>query len=146
MVKNIPSDTPSLWRHLAAIGYDWLLVTALLVLAAALIVIPLGLLGIDVDRIRQHTAFRSYLFLVIPMVFFCGFWMYGGQTLGMRTWKIKVVRFDGMPLRFQDALLRFISAILSVAMLGMGFWWCLVDAQHLTWHDRFSATRLVLDY
>jgi uncharacterized RDD family membrane protein YckC len=72
------------------------------------------------------------------------FWTRGGQTLGMRAWRLKVLRDDGQPLTIQDALLRYVAAILSWAALGLGFLWILVDSDGLAWHDRISKTRLVI--
>lgn len=135
---------PALWRRLAAIFYDSLLLAAILVLAAALVVIPLGLgLGIEAEALRHQWGFRLYL-CAVPMIFFCGFWMHGGQTLGMRAWKIQVVRTDGNPLTLPVALLRLATALLSWIVLGGGFLWSLVDRDGLAWHDRLSGTRLIM--
>jgi uncharacterized RDD family membrane protein YckC len=137
--------TPALWRRLAAILYDLFLLTALLVLAAAFVVLPLGLgFGIEVDTLRHHPLFRLYLFGLVPAVFFCGFWTRGGQTLGMRAWRIRVVNAEGNPLTLGAALLRLSTSLLSWAILGGGFLWSLVDKEGLAWHDRLSDTRLVM--
>ena len=138
------AQTPSLLRRLAAIFYDCLLLAALLMLASALVVIPLGAgLEVESQTISQHPLYRLYLILVI-VGFFCGFWIRGGQTLGMRAWRLMVVRDDGTPLTLGDALKRFAAALLSWAALSIGFLWSLFDAEKLTWHDRLSGTRLVM--
>jgi uncharacterized RDD family membrane protein YckC len=134
--------TPGLFRRLAIIGYDSLLLAALFTLAAALVVLPAGLL-FDTQIPDGHPLFRAYL-VAVSLVFFCGFWMHGGQTLGMRAWRVRLVRKDGLPITLRDALLRYFAAILSWVPLGLGFWWILVDPQRLAWHDRLSGTRLVL--
>ena len=138
------AQAPGLLRRLTAILYDFLLLAALLMLASALVVIPLGA-GMEVDSrtISQNPFYRIYLILVI-VGFFCGFWLRGGQTLGMRAWRIMVVRNDGSPLTLSDALKRFSAALLSWAALGIGFLWSLFDEEKLTWHDRLSGTRLVM--
>jgi uncharacterized RDD family membrane protein YckC len=136
---------PALWRRLAAILYDSLLLLALMMLAAALVVIPLGAgLGIGVDTLRHHPLFRLYVLVLVPALFFCGFWMGGGQTLGMRAWRIRLLRADGTPVTLGAALLRLAAALLSWGVLGFGFIWCLVDHEGLAWHDRLSGTRLVM--
>jgi uncharacterized RDD family membrane protein YckC len=93
--------------------------------------------------IAAHPLFRCYLLGVI-VGFFCWFWLRGGQTLGMRAWRVMLVRDDGAPLTLRDALLRQAAALLSWASLGVGFAWSLFDAQRLTWHDKLTATRLVM--
>jgi uncharacterized RDD family membrane protein YckC len=136
--------TPALPRRLAAILYDSVLVFALLILAFALLVIPLGMwLDIDAGQIARNPLARLYLAAVIAG-FFCWFWLRGGETLGMRTWRIKLVRDDGRPLTLKDCLLRQGAALLSWAALGLGFAWSLFDPDRLTWHDRLTGTRLVM--
>ena len=122
--------------------HDSLLLVAIFTLAAALVVLPAGLL-FDARVPDGHPLFRAYL-VAISLGFFCGFWMRGGQTLGMRAWRVKLVRKDGLPISLRDALLRYFAALLSWAPLGAGFLWILVDPQRLAWHDRLSGTRLVM--
>jgi uncharacterized RDD family membrane protein YckC len=138
------AETPALPRRLAAIFYDSVLVFALLVLAFALLVVPLGVVfGVDAGDIARHPLGRLYLASVIAG-FFCGFWLRGGETLGMRSWRVRLVRDNGRPLTLGVCLLRLAAAALSWAALGLGFLWSLVDPERLTWHDRLSGTRLVL--
>lgn len=53
-----------------------------------------------------RTLYQFYL-LAICFLFYGGFWVRGGQTLGMRTWRIKLVRQDGGPITWTIALKRF---------------------------------------
>ena len=141
VVDPLAEPAPRLWRRLAAIVYDALVLTAVLMLATALVVVPAGLLlGIEVPG--SSPWFRAYL-LLVSACFFSWFWVRGGQTVGMRAWHIRVVRADGTPLRPRDALLRFLAAIFSWACLGLGFLWVLVDKEALAWHDRLSGSRLI---
>jgi len=87
--------------------------------------------------------FRMYL-LGLACLFFCWFWTHGGQTLGMRAWRVKLICADGAPVSWRKALLRFAGACLSLAVLGIGFAWAAVDRDRLAWHDRLSGTRPVL--
>jgi uncharacterized RDD family membrane protein YckC len=138
------AETPRLLRRLAAISYDALLLGALLILADALVVVPLGLVwDVPAREVAVHPLFRLYLLGVI-LGFFCGFWLRGGQTLGMRAWRMRLIRADGGPLRPRDTFVRLAAATLSWAAAGLGFLWSLLDPQRLTWHDRLSKTRLVL--
>jgi len=152
MPSNDPTDpkqwlAPSLMRRLAAIFYDAILVAALLLMAITLVVIPLDLIvgweNVDKESLRINPLYLTYLFCVMAG-FHILFWMRGGQTLGMRAWRLRVVRNDGDALTFRDALLRYLSAIVSLAALGLGFLWVLIDRDNLAWHDRISRTRLVM--
>jgi uncharacterized RDD family membrane protein YckC len=133
---------PSFLRRMAALLYDALLLAAILFVAAALatFVIQLGM-GVEFDP--TNLFYRLYL-LAVSFGFFAWFWIRGGQTLGMRAWRLKVLRNDGQPLTLRDALLRYLAAMLSWAACGLGFLWILVDKENLAWHDRLSGTRLVL--
>ena len=132
-------NPPGLLRRLAAIFYDLLLLFALLAVATTVITLPFGM----PDTGTRLLAFQWFLFEIIPLLFFTGFWWRGGQTLGMRAWRLKVVRMDGSPLRWVDALKRHLAALLSCLSLGLGFLWVLVDHDRLAWHDRLSGTRLI---
>lgn len=134
--------TPGLLRRLAAMVYDALALFGVLVVAAAIPVIPLGVsAGYRIPS--DSLLFRLYLLAVI-LGYFAWPWTKGGQTLGMRAWRIRVLRADGGELRWRDALLRLAGACLSWAALGLGFIWVLVDREGLAWHDRLSGTRLVM--
>jgi uncharacterized RDD family membrane protein YckC len=121
-------------------AYDTLLLFALLMMLSYPYV---WLTGGARPGLFVKTLYQLYL-LAICFLFYSGFWVRGGQTLGMRTWRIKLVRQDGGPVTWTDALKRFVSALLSLLCLGLGFLWVLYDRDKLAWHDRWSGTRLVL--
>ncbi|MFV1993160.1 MAG: RDD family protein, partial [Acidiferrobacterales bacterium] len=91
----------------------------------------------------EQLAFRVLL-LVIAYLFFCWFWTHGGQTLGMRAWKIRLLNLDNGPVTWLAATGRFCLAILSWLLLGLGYFSMLWDPDGLSWHDRLSSTHLVL--
>lgn len=144
-----PGQPAPLWRRLGAIAYDAFLLAGLLVLASALVTVPLGLaLGREAaDALFRSAAFRApfFAYCVATVAAFHGwFWTHGGQTLGMRAWRIRVLRQDGSALRARDAARRWLAAALSWLPCGLGFLWSLVDRERLAWHDRLSGTRLVV--
>ena len=125
-------------RRLAAMFYDTLLLLSVLLVAVALV------LMFSRGAFTYHNPFfRTFIFL-LSFAFYTWFWLHGGQTLGMRTWRIRLQRIDGGPITLRQALLRFILAAPSIALCGLGFFWMLVDKQKLTLYDRFSQSRIVL--
>jgi uncharacterized RDD family membrane protein YckC len=130
---------PSFFRRLAAIFYDLLLLVAILAVAVSLITLPFGM-----PSGAGLVALQLFLFEILPLLFFTGFWSRGGQTLGMRAWRLQLVRADGSAVNWPDAFKRHLAALLSLLVFGLGFLWMLVDRDKLTWHDRLSNTRLVL--
>lgn len=81
--------------------------------------------------------------LIVTAAYFAVSWTRVGQTIGMRAWKLKLVRGDGSLLDWRTALLRFVLASLSLALLGCGFWYAWFDAGRRTWHDRVCGTRML---
>lgn len=133
---------PGLTRRLAAIAYDLVLLAGLLLLAAALVVVPWIELT-QTDFPRGAWWFRLYLLGVIG-TYFGYFWMRGGQTLGMSAWRLRLLRDDGEPVRPADVLRRLLWASVALVPAGAGLLWILLDRDGLAWHDRLSRTRLVL--
>lgn len=115
----------SLFKRLAAIFYDSFLVFALWMMATALLLPFTG--G---HRIPPGTLVYQVYLLVIAYLYFDYFWRHGGQTLGMKAWRI---RCQGAVTHGQTAL-RFLGGLLSLITLGLGF--------VLNWPDKFSGTRL----
>lgn len=82
-------------------------------------------------------GFSAYL-LGIAFLFFGWFWTHGGQTLGMRAWKIRLCSKDGGPVGWKQAGLRF-----SAALFGLGLFPVWRDADKRCWHDRIAGTRML---
>ena len=130
-------EKAGLFRRLIAMFYDALLLLSVLLFATVLAML------LTRGTLHHHNPFfRSYLFM-IWFAFFAWFWTHGGQTLGMRAWKLRVQRLDGRPITLWQALLRFLLAIPSLVLGGLGFLWLLVDRDRMTLYDRFSESIVV---
>jgi uncharacterized RDD family membrane protein YckC len=137
---------PGFFRRLAALFYDLVLLFGVLTIATTAVVIPYDLLtGVPFphDESYHRLGLRLYLVAVICL-FFLFFWVRGGQTLGMRSWRLRLVREDGAGLRTRDALVRLAWAALCLAPAGAGLLWMLLDRDRLTCYDRLSHTRPVM--
>jgi uncharacterized RDD family membrane protein YckC len=128
-----------LWRRLMAAFYDGLLLLAVWFVAAV----------VD-EGVREWFTlpyspqlYRGYLFL-IGLAFFGWFWTHGGQTLGMRAWRLQVRRTDGAPLHWPAACARYACAWIAWLPLGLGVLWSAVDSERKAVHDRLSGTEVVL--
>lgn len=128
-----------LFRRLAAMLYDALLVVALLFLAT----IPfIAVRGGEPVEAGENLVYRLVLIGVV-YAFFVGFWSRSGRTLGMQSWGLQLETPEGQVPSATTASLRFVAALLSLLPLGLGFFWQLWDKDGLTWHDRISKTRVV---
>lgn len=126
-------------RRLAAAFYDALLVIALLIFATALLLPITHGQAIEV----ANGYYRLYL-LLIAFCYYAWCWTHGGQTVGMRAWRVRVCKPSGESIGLDQALIRFLAAPLSLAALGLGFAWSLFDRRGRTWHDLLSASILVV--
>ena len=129
-------------RRLAAMLYDTVLVCALVVVAFAALYLPLAI-GFGITETKNQPLWFIYMLLIV-MGFYVWFWTHGGQTLGMRAWRIRLFSKDGGGVSYGQAAIRFLVAILSLGALGLGFIWSLFDEKKRTWHDIASGTQMVL--
>ncbi|HEX6998547.1 MAG TPA: RDD family protein [Gammaproteobacteria bacterium] len=126
-------------RRLAAFVYDALLIAALLFAFTLALVLARG--G---RAIPPGTWWFGASLLALKALFFCWFWSRGGQTLGMRAWRLRLERRGGGPVTFARAAARYAAAWVSALAAGCGFWWSLLDRERRCWHDAVCGTRVVL--
>ena len=103
-------------------------------LDAILVAIAVNLL----DLTRQDGWFP-----VLLLAYHVAFWAWRGTTLGGIIVGLRVVRVQGNELRFVDALVRGLTAIFSIAALGIGCLWMLHDPEKQMWHDKIAGTLVV---
>jgi uncharacterized RDD family membrane protein YckC len=133
----MPAALP--WRLLAML-YDAIpmLPLAMLVSAAFLALHR----GTPVTGGAWALAQAATLWLAIGAYFVLS-WRRGGQTMGMRPWRLRVLTVAGEVAGARALWIRYAVATLSLAAVGAGFLWSLVDAERRTWHDLASGTVLV---
>jgi uncharacterized RDD family membrane protein YckC len=138
-----------LWRRLAAMAYDSILILAIWMVVAFIV---LSLFGIDnartldgevvtLDPLYKNVLFAAMLFSA--WAFFAWFWTHSGQTLGMQAWRIRVENTDGSRIRLGQTVIRFVMAIVSFLVLGLGYFCMLFNASRETLHDRASGSVIV---
>ncbi|MED5388759.1 MAG: RDD family protein [Pseudomonadota bacterium] len=139
-----------LLKRLMALVYDGFLVMALWFVSAGIFVLVYPHTGLPEESINGVTrADPAYLrgillplLLVETWLFYAWFWMRGGQTLGMRAWRLQVQDYRGGPVKLWQTVARFLGACVSWALFGAGYLVVLI-APHQTLHDRLSATATV---
>jgi len=130
----------SIARRALALGYELMLVSTLLI-AGAVILVPLTR---GFDPLLARPLLQCALF-ALASVYFIWQWLHGGQTLAMKTWRIRVVAVGNAPLDLRRAILRFALAAASTLLFGLGFAWALIDRDRQFLHDRLAGTRIVRD-
>jgi len=134
------SQQPGFFRYLAIIAYDALLLIALLFLATALL-LPLN----HGEAFNSSQYFFPLYIICISFIYYGWFWTHGGQTLGMKTWKVRIKTFNNQKITWTLACKRFFLACLSWGALGLGILWVLIDKKHQSWHDKLSKTALFFE-
>ncbi len=134
-----PPSTAGVWRRFAAGFYDLLLLAAVWMLITLIFIVLRG--G---EAISPGSLPYQALLLVVAAAFYISSWLRGGQTLGMRAWRILLEKSSGAAIDLRTGLLRFASGLLTIASCGVGLVWLWIDRDGLTWHDRLAGTRVIV--
>ncbi|HET6395432.1 MAG TPA: RDD family protein [Pseudoxanthomonas sp.] len=134
------------WR-LLALFYDlWPAVALWFLTAVPFVLLDVAISGDARHNIAPFSLMGWLLWLAcwaVTGLYATASWRRGGQTLGMRPWRIRVAAADGgVPAR-RALWARYAVGTLSLLAGGLGFWWAWLDRDRLAWHDRASGTRLV---
>jgi uncharacterized RDD family membrane protein YckC len=159
-MSNNPSAHPTIKRRLISMVYETLLGFAVLFLPFLLFEVAAGGSHTPlVEHMRQALAF------LVLGAYFIHQWMRDGQTLAMKTWRMKLVGADGGNVTPRVAAVRYLLSwmwilpalvialafglhrwqALSAILIGIAAWsltaWLDKDRQFL--HDKLAGTRLV---
>ena len=130
--------TAHLGRRFGAICYEMLLLAAILFAA--------GWVFLAIERLLPaalaRPLFQLYL-LAVCAVYFIYCWTHSGQTLPMKTWRIRLVTREGKAVSIGRAGLRYVVALAGIVLAGGGFWWALIDRDGQFLHDRLAGTRII---
>jgi len=145
------------FRRLAAMVYDALIAVAVGMLAAlVLIAILTGLLENGVlskqgyehvnDLIQSSIMYKSLIQVWVALWiagFFLWFWKHGGQTLGMRAWRLRLFNLhanNNQPIGYARLILRLIASF-----AGLGTLLVLLDVKgKLALQDRVAGTQMLV--
>jgi len=168
-------------KRLAALTYDLMLYAAAFIAVGAIVtafvpqigyIVPaadlLPTLGTTITlaykfgvSINSNPFYQFAIWVVFPILFFGWFWTRGGQTLSMRSWKIRIERLDGKNISWLQTILRLspllvtlIIAIvlqlqatqISIAVSCVGaicLAWSLFSSSGQGLHDILASTRVV---
>jgi len=142
------------FRRLAAMIYDALVATAVGMLSG--LIFQVVVLILFQTQLLENRGFEnymdyfqsSYLLKLIANVwvalwiisFFLWFWKHGGQTLGMRAWRLKIYNLkDQENISYARLLLRLVSSF-----LGLGTLLILLDVKSKqSLQDRIAQTEVL---
>lgn len=130
--------TPGLARRLFCLVYESLLLTAVILLAGGLATGIAHALGIGNPRLLTQVSL-----VLVCTGYFLIQWLRSGQTLPMKTWRIRLESADGRQLTAGTAVRRLLLATLGYGAAGATVLWAMIDRDRQFLHDRLSGTRLV---
>lgn len=138
-------ERAGLMRRLAALLYDSFLIGAIWLVLGYVIQFIFQFKSNQVVNGIVETnslvnAITFFMMLTSSSSFYLYFWRRGGQTLGMMSWKIKVVSKAGRPVTIQQGFIRFLYAWPAFFLFGLGYFWLYFDPEKDTLHDKLSQT------
>jgi uncharacterized RDD family membrane protein YckC len=157
----------SLWRRYAALGYEGLLLAAIVLVVGFLTLPALPRAGgvpqvLAVPALAARILSACFVFAAAGL-YFTWSWTGGRRTLPMKTWRLAIVRSDGGVVDARTAVTRYLAAWIGPAaslaayaalqpaglgahaawLVAVGFCWPLVDPDRQFLHDRIAGTRIV---
>ncbi|MBC3765499.1 RDD family protein [Neptunicella marina] len=142
-----------IFRRLAAMVYDTLVAVAVAMCAAMVMILPMVIMlnngVIDMQGYAFPSDFIGHSMWARALIqiwvilwvagFFLWFWKHGGQTLGMRAWRLRILSTNEQPLTYPRLMLRMISSL-----LGAGTLLAIIDFKSkLSLQDRIAKTEVV---
>ena len=140
----------TLFKRLLAIVYDLLLLIAIaFTLGVIMSILTTFILNNGNAITEAHPYYLLNQFLILLTIFIAGlifygwFWTHGGQTLGMKTWRLQLIAINSDKVSWEMAIKRYFAALVSWSAFGLGFIWSIFDNKKRCWHDILSASQLI---
>ena len=130
-----PAVSPGVGRRLMAMIYDGLLGLGLNMVFTLAVVLALG------NEVAAGSLWFPASLLGVLLLLFGWSWTHGGQTLGMRAWRLRLERSDGTPLDWPAALKHYAASWLVLLPGLLGLWWAWIDRDKRTLQERIADTR-----
>ena len=150
-----------LWRRLIALIYDLVAVLAIVMTVGLVCQLATGGQLITTGAQVHIAWWYQPLQALVVAAYFVFSWLRGGQTLGMRPWRIRVTTREGTRLSLWQAILRAMVAALPLLLLLLapalglrtalwfvlglwGIWFAtsLVDSRCRPIHDLVAVTEI----
>ena len=125
-------------RRFGSLCYETLLLAAILLVSGGVFVF----LSNDLDIALRRPLLQLFL-VAVTVAYFVYSWTHGGQTLPMKTWRIRVVTREGDAISLRIGAYRYLFALLGIGLCGIGLMWALIDRDRQFLHDRLAGTKIV---
>ena len=133
----------SLLRIVAATVYDSLLMLGVWFLVGSLaLAVKFVFMG-EVSSLNPVTGMS--LVILSTWLYFAMFWIYGGKTLGMSSWKLRIVSQDGNKITIIQTIIRFLSNIFTISLAGIPLFLRRINENNRSLSDLLSKTSIISD-
>lgn len=133
------SKTPGIGRRLLSLVYE-----ILLLIAVALFAGGTAAALAQITNPAYARPLTQMIGIAACAAYFAWQWQHSGQTLPMKTWRMRLETVDGMRVAAPQALLRAALATAGYLLLGISVIWAFIDRDRQFLHDRLAGTRLVV--
>lgn len=97
----------------------------------------------EYQPVLQGVLYQLGLYICLAG-FYLGFWRKRNATLGMQTWRLKIINLDGHKPSWRQLIIRVLTGTVSLLFFGIGFFFSIFDKQNRTLHDIASQTRIIV--
>ena len=133
----------SLLRIVAATVYDSLLMLGVWFLVGSL---ALGVKFVLTGEVSSlNPVIGMSLVILSTWLYFAMFWIYGGKTLGMSSWKLRIVSQDGDQITLLQTIIRFLSNIITISLAGIPLFFRRINKNNRSLSDLLSKTSIISD-
>ena len=133
----------SLLRIVAATVYDSLLMLGVWFLVGSL---ALGVKFVFTGEVSSlNPVVGMSLVILSTWLYFAMFWIYGGKTLGMSSWKLRIVSQDGNQITIIQTIIRFLSNIFTISLAGIPLFLGRISKNNRSLCDLLSKTSIISD-
>lgn len=148
--KNLSKQPASLIRRLAAMFYDSLLCIAIMIATTGFYMLVQSKISGSEEYAAQvesgatlNDPFLFPILLVTLFGFFGFFWTRTGQTLGMQVWHIQIQSGAKESITWTQSLIRFVTALVSLSTLCVGYLWVIFDPKKRSWQCIASNSEVI---
>ncbi|VUD68992.1 hypothetical protein TDB9533_04355 [Thalassocella blandensis] len=149
-INTTELPTASVLKRMLALGYDLFILVAISMAYSAIATIIMAL-AMHIDAKDYLPMQKGPWFLIgwvlTIVIFYWFFWHRAGQTVGMKTWRIKLISqkhaATHVGVTHLQCFIRILTGPFSLVFFGIGYMWQWIDKEKLTLHDRLSNTRVV---
>ena len=133
----------SLLRIVAATVYESILMLGVWFLVGSL---ALGIKFVFTGEVSSlHPVTGMSIVILSTWLYFALFWIYGGKTLGMSSWKLRIVSQDGDQITLIQTIIRFLSNIITISLAGIPLFFRRINKNNRSLSDLLSKTSIISD-